>query len=58
MLVKNNSPETLWILCDKCKTAFHPGGHCKCGNIRTATGKDGVTRIEADDSDSVIYDND
>ncbi len=57
MLIRNQTPESLWIVCEHCHTAFHPGGHCKCGNIQTITNKEGVTRIEAEDSDAVVYDN-
>lgn len=53
---KDSSPESLWIICKKCDTAFHPGGKCKCGNIETRRDKDGRTLIIADDSDDVVYD--
>lgn len=59
MLIKNTDPKSLWIRCEICKTAFHPGGKCKCGNIESETDrKSGVTRIVADDTDAVVYDND
>lgn len=57
MLVKTDNPDTLWIYCDECRTAFHPGGHCKCGNIQTQRQKNGAVMIVADDSDKVVYDN-
>jgi hypothetical protein len=58
MLIKTDNPQTLWIHCSECGKSFHPGGHCKCGNIRTQTDRRGVTKIIAEDSDKVIYDND
>lgn len=57
MLIKNNNPESLWIHCSRCGASFHPGGSCKCGNIKTETGKSGATMIVAEDSDEVVYDN-
>lgn len=58
MLIKTDNPQSLWIRCEECGTSFHPGGHCKCGNIETHTDKNGATMIIADDSDKVVYDND
>jgi hypothetical protein len=57
MLIKTDDSDTLWITCETCGTAFHPGGRCKCGNIVTVKQPNGATMIIADDSDAVVYDN-
>lgn len=57
MLIKTDNVKDMWTICTRCGGAVKAGKSCGCGNVKVSELKNGVVQVEAEDSDSVVYDN-